>query len=85
MIQESCISVDCPSPASYYENMSAIELETAVQQLPPDQLERFANWFEHFVASRWDRQIESDILAGRLDGLAAKADADFEAGRCTPL
>ena len=65
--------------------MSAIELENAVQKLPPDQLAQFANWFEQFIADQWDKQIESDISAGRLDKLAAKADADFEAGRCTPL
>ena len=65
--------------------MSAIELENAVQQLPPEELAQFASWFEHFVADQWDRQIESDILAGRLNMLAAKADADFESGRCTPL
>jgi len=65
--------------------MSAIELENAVQQLPPDELAQFARWFEHFVADRWDRQIEADILAGRLDKLAAKADEEFERGRCSPL
>ena len=65
--------------------MSAIELEHAVQQLPPDQLEEFAHWFEEFIADQWDRQIEADINAGKLDVLAAQADSEFEAGRCTPL
>jgi len=66
-------------------HMSAIELEEAVQKLPPDQLAAFANWFEDFIADQWDRQIEADVLAGRLDKLAARANADFEAGRCTSL
>ena len=65
--------------------MSAIELENAVQKLPPDELAQFVSWFEHFVADQWDKQIESDILTGRLDHLAAKADADFDGGRCSPL
>ena len=65
--------------------MSAIELENAVQQLPPDELAQFARWFEHFAADLWDKLIEADIFAGRLDKLAAKADLDFESGRCTPL
>jgi len=65
--------------------MSALELENAVQKLPPNQLAKFASWFEYFIEDQWDKQIESDISAGRLDKLAAKADADFEAGRCTPL
>jgi hypothetical protein len=65
--------------------MSAVELQQAVQQLPPDQLVAFADWFEHFIADQWDKQIESDILEGRLNKLAARADEDFEAGRCTAL
>ena len=65
--------------------MSAIELEHAVQQLPPDQLEEFAHWFEEFIADQWDTQIEADIKAGKLDVFAAQADSEFEAGRCIPL
>ena len=65
--------------------MSAIELENAVQQLPPEELERFTEWFEQFIEDVWDRKLESDVAEGRLDAVAKKADADFEAGRCTPL
>ena len=32
-----------------------------------------------------DRQIEADILAGRLDSAGRRADEELEAGRCTPL
>ena len=65
--------------------MSVEELKSAVTSLPPDQLAHFSDWFESFVADQWDRQIEADILAGRLDAAGRKADEDFEAGRCTPL
>ena len=65
--------------------MSVQELETAVTQLPKEELARFSQWFEEYLADEWDRQIEADALAGRLDHLVAQADADFEAGRCTPL
>lgn len=40
---------------------------------------------EEFLADQWDRQIEADILAGRLNAAGDQADKDFEAGRCTPL
>ena len=33
----------------------------------------------------WDRQIEADVKAGRLDHLIAEAKADFAAGRTKPL
>ncbi len=36
-------------------------------------------------AEAWDRQIEADSNAGRLDQLASQALADFELGRATKL
>ena len=33
----------------------------------------------------WDREIERDVAAGRLDHLAAEALADLRAGRARPL
>lgn len=65
--------------------MSLDELETAVSRLPSDELAAFARWFEEYLAEAWDRQIEADIKAGRLDEAGRRADADFEAGRCKPL
>ena len=65
--------------------MTLQELESAVSQLPADQLTAFARWFEEYLADAWDRRIEADIQAGRLDEAARRADADFEAGRCKPL
>ena len=65
--------------------MSTTEIERAVQELAPQEFAAFAAWFEDYLADRWDEQIELDIAAGRLDHLAAKADRDFEEGRCTPL
>jgi hypothetical protein len=65
--------------------MSVEELKAAVAQLPTEELNRFSRWFEEFLADEWDRRIEADILAGRLDAAGRRADEDFEAGRCTPL
>ena len=65
--------------------MSIEELQSAVAQLPAEELDRFSQWFEEFLAEQWDRRIEADILAGRLDAAGRRADEDFEAGRCTPL
>lgn len=65
--------------------MSLQELETAVAQLPDEELTAFARWFEEYLADAWDRRIEADIRAGRLDEAGQRAEADFEAGRCKPL
>ncbi len=65
--------------------MSVEELQSAIAQLPVEELDRFSRWFEEFLADQWDKQIEADILAGRLDDAGRRADAEFESGRCTPL
>lgn len=65
--------------------MSVEEIESVVSGLPAHELARFSRWFEEFKADQWDRQIELDVLAGRLDGAIKRADDHYEAGRCTPL
>jgi hypothetical protein len=61
------------------------EIERAVLQLAPAELDAFREWFAEFDAAAWDRQIEDDVAAGRLDALADEALADLRAGRCTDL
>jgi hypothetical protein len=61
------------------------DIKIALVQLPMPELLDFRSWFRQFEASLWDRQIEADVSAGKLDWLAAEALADFDAGRCTEL
>jgi hypothetical protein len=66
--------------------MSTItEIERAVQDLAPAELAKFRQWFADFDAARWDHEIEEDVAAGRLDGLAAQALADLSKGHCKEL
>jgi hypothetical protein len=66
--------------------MSTVEeIERAVRELPPEELALFRAWFAEFDASVWDRQIEADVAAGRLDKLAEEALRDLREGRCTDL
>jgi hypothetical protein len=65
--------------------MTVEDIEKAVADLPPDQLARFRAWFEAFEAERFDRRIEADARAGRLDQLAEQALAEFRAGRAREL
>ncbi len=65
--------------------MSVEELELVVSRLTADELALFAQWFDEFRAEQWDRQIEADVLAGKLDAAGKRADDDFESGRCTPI
>ena len=61
------------------------EIESAVQQLPEQDLRQFAEWFQQYLEAEWDRQIEADAEAGKLDDLIANAEADIEAGRVKEL
>jgi hypothetical protein len=65
--------------------MSVHELEHAIRRLSQDELAQLGRWFDEFRADEWDRQIEADVRAGKLDEVVRRADADFDAGRCTPL
>ena len=70
----------------YHSVMSGItEIEQAVQKLPPQELAKFREWFAQFDASRWDRQFEEDVAAGRLDAVAAEALDELRKGQCTDL
>jgi hypothetical protein len=57
------------------------KLENEVQQLNTDELAAFRDWFRKYDADEWDKEIEGDILAGRLDRLAEEAIATHKAGR----
>jgi hypothetical protein len=61
------------------------EIENAVAELPKEELARFREWFAEFEAQVWDREIEDDAEAGRLDKLAEEALRDRESGRATDL
>lgn len=61
------------------------EIEHAVSRLSAEELAAFRVWFAEFDAEIWDRQIEEDVAAGRLDGLAKRALQHLREGRCTDL
>ena len=66
--------------------MSKVEaLEKQVISLSAEEFTNFRNWFFEFEWEVWDRQIERDAKAGKLDAMAKKALEDHSAGRTSPL
>ena len=61
------------------------EIVAAISKLPCAELAAFRAWFAEFDANAWDRQLEQDVAAGRLDALADEALRDLREGRCTDL
>jgi hypothetical protein len=60
-------------------------IEQAIEGLSPEELATFRRWFAEFDATVWDRQIEQDARAGKLDALADEALRDHDAGKSTDL
>jgi hypothetical protein len=44
-----------------------------IKEFSPSELAAFCKWFHDFDAEAWDRQIEEDVQAGKLDALAKGA------------
>lgn len=65
--------------------MSVAQLESVITQLPPEELREFRAWFAEFDMAQWDRQIEADSAAGRLDGMIERAMKDYRDGKATDL
>lgn len=69
---------------SKLEGMGSVkEIEEAALRLSAAELAAFRVWFAELDAEAWDRRIEDDVAAGRLDALADEALEDLRAGRCT--
>lgn len=60
-------------------------LQQHVQALSPAELATFRSWFLDFDWAEWERQIERDVHAGKLDALAEKALGHHASGQTTPL
>jgi len=56
-------------------------IERAIEALSPSDLAEFRLWFAEFDAATWDKQLEEDAQAGKLDELAGEALADFRSGK----
>ncbi|TMA10055.1 MAG: hypothetical protein E6J89_11335 [Deltaproteobacteria bacterium] len=60
-------------------------IEREIQKLTPSELEAFRRWFREYDSDEWDRQIEEDVRAGKLDKLAEEALAAHRAGKSKEL
>lgn len=51
----------------------ADELKTEIESLPPEEFAELVRWLSEKDWERWDKQIETDSTAGRLDFLVDEA------------
>ena len=66
--------------------MNALEqLEQQVLQLSSEDLAEFRAWFLELDQQLWDKQLEADARAGKLDRLVNEARAELKAGKTREL
>ncbi|MEY2978120.1 MAG: hypothetical protein ACO31I_13400 [Prochlorotrichaceae cyanobacterium] len=53
--------------------------------MPENEVRALANWLQDYLDEMWDRQIEADLVTGKLDHLIARAEADIEANNVRDL
>lgn len=52
---------------------SVAEIQQAILNLTAAEYAELMEWLDELEEDPWDRQIEEDVKAGRLDALAAEA------------
>ena len=53
------------------------EVESAIKQLPESEIRTLSHWLQDYLNQIWDKQMEADLAAGKLDLLIAKAEVDI--------
>ncbi len=61
------------------------EIEAAIKQLSGGDIRQLSVWLQAYLDEKWDRQIEADLGAGKLDELIAKAETDIAANKIRNL
>ena len=60
------------------------EIEKAIDNLPPEEFSRIAEWFRLREQQRWDLQMDEDSASGKLDFLSQEAEQEAKAGLAQP-
>ena len=61
------------------------DIKQAIIDLPEDEYRQLASWLREYDWEAWDRQIEEDSANGKLDQLAAQAEAAKQQGTLKDL
>jgi len=79
--------LEAASLLEYPAPMRSVEdIEAEIEKLPPDELERLAEWLAEYREQAWDKQIAKDAEpGGPLRRFIDEAISDLKAGRTRPL
>jgi len=60
--------------------MTLEDMEVAISNLSPKELDKLMAWLEEYYVQVWDKQIDDDANSGRLDNLLADVDKEYNSG-----
>ncbi len=61
------------------------EIKQAIERLPKEEFWHLSSWVIQRHENEWDRQLERDIQAGRLDRFAQEALQEQREGKTRPF
>jgi hypothetical protein len=64
---------------------SVEEIEAEIAKLKPAEVRQVVRWLAEYGAELWDKQIEEDAVAGKLDRFIEEALDEQRQGRTRPL
>ena len=62
-----------------------LEIEKAIEKLPPGEVHELHRWVADRDAKQWYNEIAADAESGRFDDLRRRIQADYAAGNCQDL
>lgn len=64
---------------------SVKEIQAEIAKLTPSEVRQVAKWLAEYEAEIWDKQIEEDAAAGKLDRFIEEALDEHRRGKTRPL
>jgi len=64
---------------------SVEEIESEIAKLKPIEVRQVAKWLAEYEAELWDKQIEDDAAARKLDRFIKEALEEYRQGKTRPL
>ena len=74
-----------PRQCSMVGMSTVAEIKAAISQLTLEERAEVARCLHEWEDDAWDKQIQQDLAAGKLDGLLAKVDDDIDHGKLHDL
>ena len=62
-----------------------LEIEQAIKELPTSEARQLADWLNQYIDDAWDKQMQTDLVTGKLDKFIAKVESEIEAKQVRDL